>query len=93
MDDRGSIPGKSGAGIFSLRHRVQTGFGAHAASYPMGNKGSSPEVKWPKSEADHSPASNAEVKNAWICTSILLHAFMICCFVKYRIWFYGVVLS
>jgi hypothetical protein len=26
----------AGAGNFSLRHRVQTGSGAHPASYPMG---------------------------------------------------------
>jgi len=25
-----------GVGIFSLRHRVQTGSGAHPASYPIG---------------------------------------------------------
>jgi hypothetical protein len=28
------------AGNFSLRHRVQTGSGAHPASYPMGTGGS-----------------------------------------------------
>jgi hypothetical protein len=30
----------AGAGNFSLRQRVQTGSGAHLASYPMGTKGS-----------------------------------------------------
>jgi hypothetical protein len=30
----------AGAGNFSLHHRVQTGSGAHPASYPMGTKGS-----------------------------------------------------
>jgi hypothetical protein len=39
MDDRGSIPGKGNYEIFSLRHRVQTGSGAHPASYPMGTGG------------------------------------------------------
>jgi hypothetical protein len=29
-----------GAGNFSLHHRVQTGTGAHPASYPMGTGGS-----------------------------------------------------
>jgi hypothetical protein len=31
--------------IFSLRHRVQTGSGAHAASYPVGTEDSYPEGK------------------------------------------------
>jgi hypothetical protein len=30
----------AGAGNFSLRHHVQTGSGAHPASYPMGTGGS-----------------------------------------------------
>jgi hypothetical protein len=30
---------------FSLHHRVQNGFGAHPASYPMGTGGSYPGVK------------------------------------------------
>jgi hypothetical protein len=32
-------------GNFSLRHHVQTGSGAHSASYPMGKRGSFPEGK------------------------------------------------
>jgi hypothetical protein len=36
----------------------------------MGTRGSLPEVKWPEYEAYHLPPSNAEVKNAWSCTSI-----------------------
>jgi hypothetical protein len=35
LDDQGSIPGKGSSEIFSLRHRVQTGSGAHPASYWM----------------------------------------------------------
>jgi hypothetical protein len=31
---------------FSLLHIVQTGSGAHPASYPMGSGGSFPGVKW-----------------------------------------------
>jgi len=30
----------TGAGNFSLQHDVQTGFGAHPASYPMGTRAS-----------------------------------------------------
>jgi hypothetical protein len=44
MDDRGSIPGRSMI-LFSLSHRVQTGPGAHLASYEVGNGGSVPEGK------------------------------------------------
>jgi hypothetical protein len=39
LDDRGSIPGRGKEGISSLRHRVQTGSGAHPPSYPMGTGG------------------------------------------------------
>jgi hypothetical protein len=35
----------AGAGNFSLRHRVQTGSGAHPASYPMDIGGSFPGGK------------------------------------------------
>jgi hypothetical protein len=39
---------------------VQTGHGAHPASYKMGI-GSFPGVKWPGRGADHAPTSIAEV--------------------------------
>jgi hypothetical protein len=35
LDDRVSIPGTANTKIFSLHHGVQTGFGAHPASYPL----------------------------------------------------------
>jgi hypothetical protein len=35
-DDRGCISDRGNDGIFSLPHHVQTGSGAHPASYPMG---------------------------------------------------------
>jgi hypothetical protein len=50
------------AGNFSLHYRVQDGSGAHPASDTMGTRGSSLGVKRPKSEADHSPPSSAEVR-------------------------------
>jgi hypothetical protein len=63
LDDRGSrVRFLIGAGNFSLYHRVQTGAGAHPASYPMGTMGSFPGVKQPGREADLSPPSGAEVK-------------------------------
>jgi hypothetical protein len=46
------------AGNFYFHYRVQTGSGAHQASYQMDTLG----VKQPGREADHSPPSIAEVK-------------------------------
>jgi hypothetical protein len=71
LDVRGSgarFP--AGAGNFYLLHTVWDGFGAHAASYPMGTRGS-----FPCSKADHSPPSSAEVKNVcrYTSTPIRLH--------------------
>jgi hypothetical protein len=60
------VQGLAGAGNFPLHHHVQTGSGAHPASYPMAL---SLAVKWPGHEADHSPPSSSEVKNVWHYTS------------------------
>jgi hypothetical protein len=54
-------------GNFS-RHRVQTGSGAHPASYPMGTRGSLPGGK---AAADHSPPCSVEVKD---CMELYLHS-------------------
>jgi hypothetical protein len=59
----------AGAGNFSLHHRVQTGSGAHPASYRMDTSGSYPGVKRQGRKADHSSLSSAEVINAWSFTS------------------------
>jgi hypothetical protein len=53
----GSNPG--GGTRFSAP--FQTGPGAHPVAYTMGT-GSFPGVKWPEGGVDHSPPSNAEVK-------------------------------
>jgi len=45
MDDSDPIPGRDSNGTFFLRHRVQTGSEAHAASYPMSTVGSYPGGK------------------------------------------------
>jgi hypothetical protein len=39
-------------------------------------------VKWPGCEADHSPPSSTDVKNAWIYTYTPQYAFMVWCSVK-----------
>jgi hypothetical protein len=63
-------------GNFSLRHRLHTGSGAHPASFPMGTGRSFSGVKWPGREADYSPPSGAEVKNAWSCIFTPPYMFM-----------------
>jgi hypothetical protein len=46
MDDRMiGVRFPLGDGNFSLQHHVQTGYGAHPVSSPMGTGGSFPEVK------------------------------------------------
>jgi hypothetical protein len=70
----------AGVGSFSLRHRVQTGSGAHSVSYPMG-KGVSSGVKRPGREANHSHPSSVEVKE---CVELYLHS---------PVCFHGVVIS
>jgi hypothetical protein len=42
-------------GEIIFRHRVQTGFGAHFASYSMGTGNFTPGIKRPEREAHHSP--------------------------------------
>jgi hypothetical protein len=52
-------------GNFSLHHRVQTGSGAHTASYPVGTTGSFAGVKRPGRKPDYSLPSSTEVKE-WV---------------------------
>jgi hypothetical protein len=62
LDDRGSIPDR-GRGFSSI-FCVQTGSGAHPASYLVVTGGPYPGGKVrPGREAGHSPPSSAEVKN------------------------------
>jgi hypothetical protein len=60
LDDRAiKVRSPTGAEDFSSSPRVQTGSGAHPASYLMGTGGKAR----PGRDADHSPPSSAEVKN------------------------------
>jgi hypothetical protein len=65
LDDRAiEVRSLTGAEDFSCSPCVQTGSGAHPASYSMGTGGSFPGGKArPGHDADHSPPSSAEVKN------------------------------
>jgi hypothetical protein len=91
--DRGSISGRA-RDIF-LRHRVQTGSEASPLphSYSMGTGGFFPGIKRPGREADYSPSSNAEFKNAWSYISTSPYVFMVRCLVKHRIRFHCVIVK
>jgi hypothetical protein len=64
LDDREiEVRSPTGAEDFSSSPCVQTGYGAHPASYPIGTGGPFPGGKArPGRDADHSPPSSAEVK-------------------------------
>jgi hypothetical protein len=55
---------------------VQTGSGAHPASYPKGTGALSPGVRRPGREADQSPPASAEVKKTWVYISTPPYVFM-----------------
>jgi hypothetical protein len=65
LDDRAiEVRSSTGAEDFSSSPCVQTGSGAHPASYPVGTGGPFPGGKArPGRDADHSPPSSAKVKN------------------------------
>jgi hypothetical protein len=64
LDDRAMEVRSPTGADFSSSPCVQTGSGAHPASYPMGTGGSFPGGKArPGCDADHLPPSSAEVKN------------------------------
>jgi hypothetical protein len=65
LDDRAiGLRSPAGAKDFSSILCVQTGSGAHPASYPMGTGGPFPGGKArPRRDADHSSPSSAEVVN------------------------------
>jgi hypothetical protein len=59
---------------FSLLHDIQTGSGAHPASYRMRTWAVFPGVTWLGREADDS--TNTRVKKMWIYIFIPPYAFM-----------------
>jgi hypothetical protein len=60
LHGRGSIPGRGKIFIFSTVRRPALGPQRHMQWVP---RVISSGVKWPGREADHSPPSNAEVRN------------------------------
>jgi hypothetical protein len=68
LDDRGfRVRFPAGAVNVSLHHRVQNGSGAHHWVSGILSLG----VKWARREANHSPPSNADVKE---CVELYLHS-------------------
>jgi len=70
-------------GNFYPHHRVQTGSGAHPASYPVVTWLFPSGVKRPGHEADHLPSASAVVKNAWGYTSTPPYVSVTCYLVKH----------
>jgi hypothetical protein len=78
LDGRGTeVRFSAGARDVSLLSSVQTGSGAHPASYPMDTGGSFPGVKRPMREAEQSPPSSAEIKSGGALPPVLLHGVML----------------
>ena len=70
-----------------FRAPVQTGPGAHPASYTVGT-GSFPAVKWPERGVDHPPPYSAEVKKKSKSIPLLpLRAFVSCSRVDFTFYF------
>jgi hypothetical protein len=65
-DQRG---GSSSPGRVKNFHFSISSMGLHPTSFKMGTGASFPGVKRQGPEADHSPPTNAEVKQMWIYTS------------------------
>jgi hypothetical protein len=61
---------------FSILQNVKTGCGAHPPSHQMDTGVPYPGVKQPGREANHSPPSSADIKNAWSCNSTPPNVFM-----------------
>jgi hypothetical protein len=61
---------------FLLLHIVNTDFEVHSSSYSMGTGTLSKGVKRQGREADHSPLTNAAVREKWIYTPTPPYAFM-----------------
>jgi hypothetical protein len=67
LNNQISIPGRGKQ--YSLHHRVQTGPVAHPDSYSRGIGGLLPSGRAARAWSYHSPATSAEINNAWNYTS------------------------
>jgi hypothetical protein len=83
LDDRG-FASRQGLGVFLFTTMSRPALGLTLAPVQWVPGTVSLGVKRSVCEADHSPPSSAEVKNAWRCTSISQYVFMAWCLVKYK---------
>ena len=75
----------SGKRFFTLLQSVHTGSGFHAI-YPVVNGSCFPMgTMWSQHETDISTSSSAEIRNAWISTSISSCGFVMWCLIKHGI--------
>jgi hypothetical protein len=88
LDDRGSsvlgFDSRRGMGIFLFTTGSRTVVGTTQPPIQWVPGALFLEVKRPRREADHSPPSSAEVKNAWSYTSTPQYVFMAWCLAKHR---------
>jgi hypothetical protein len=83
LDNRGlRVRFQAGAVKFSLHYRVQNGSGAHPASYPMGTRALSLEVKRPGRETDHSSPSSGDQRISGAIPALPQYAFIARCSAK-----------
>jgi hypothetical protein len=75
---------RRGLGIFLFTTASRTALGTTKPPIQWVPGALSLGVKRPGREADHSPPSSAEVKNAWSCISTPQYVFMAWCLVKHR---------
>jgi hypothetical protein len=68
LDDR-RFHSRQGLGIFLFTTASRTALGPTQPPIQLVPGALSLGIKWPGREADHSPPSSGEVKNAWSCTS------------------------
>jgi hypothetical protein len=62
--------------FFSFLHVVQTGSGAHPASYRKDTERFFPGIKGPGRQTGHSPPTRYKVENTWIYTSTPSYVFV-----------------
>jgi hypothetical protein len=74
---------RRGLGIFLFTTASRTALGPTQPPMQWVPGALSLGVKRPGREADHSPLSSAEVKNAWSCTSTPQYVFMAWCLAKH----------
>jgi hypothetical protein len=84
---RSGFDSQRGLGIFLFNAASRTALGPTQPPILRPPEALSLEVRRTEREADHSPPSSAEVKNAWCYTSTHQYVFMAWCLVKHMDYF------